>query len=92
MWGAGRAGKLWLRALGEAGMKVPVVVDLHPRKIGKVIHGARVVEPRDLPRALSKMEDPFFLVAVGTDGARPEIRRRAGELGLFEERDYLFVA
>ena len=92
LWGAGRVGKRWLRALPEAGVAVPAVVDLHPRKIGKVIHGARVIAPEDLPAALSKLSDPCFLVAVGAEGAREDIRARTSALGLCEEKDYLFVA
>lgn len=91
LWGAGRVGKKWLRQLPEAGIEVPAVVDLHPRKIGRIIHGARVVAPADLPAELVAA-DTICLVAVGADGSRDDNRRRLSALGLVEGRDAIFVA
>lgn len=85
-WGAGDVGKLWLREWGDS---APVaVVDIDPRKIGKVIHGALVIEPDDLPGP----GDGFTLVAVGAPGARDEIRGWFFERGYQECVDYLFIA
>jgi glycosyltransferase involved in cell wall biosynthesis len=78
VWGAGKVGKRMVRALGEADVKVVAIVDLHPRKIGRVIHGASVIAPEELP-ALSDLP---VLAAVGKPGARADIRRRCGALGL----------
>lgn len=98
LWGAGRVGKAWLRDLATRGVRVPAVVDLHPRKLGKVIHGALVIKPANLPERWTQTAAPFLLGAVGAPGAREDIRRRldpSGELSalrLQEGRDYLFVA
>lgn len=92
LWGAGRVGKRWLRALPHVGVEVPHVVELHPRRIGKVIHGARVIAPADLTAGMSELEDPFLLAAVGAQGARADIRGRLGDLGYTEGVEYLFVA
>ncbi len=92
VWGAGRVGKRWLRALPAAGIRVCAAVELHPRRLGKRIHGALIIPPEDLPGTMSDMEDPFILVAVGAPGVRDDIRDRAGALGLSEGTHYLFVA
>lgn len=92
LWGAGRVGKRWLTDLPAAGVSVPAVVDLHPRKLGRRIHGARVIAPEGLPGEWAQLRDPFLLVAVGAPGARADIRQRLSRLGLTELHDYLVVA
>lgn len=85
-WGAGDVGKAWLR---EWGNHAPAaVVDINPRKIGKAIHGIKVIAPDDLPNRA----EAFTLVSVGAPGARDEIRAWFGERGYSEEADYLFIA
>jgi glycosyltransferase involved in cell wall biosynthesis len=85
-WGAGDVGKAWLREWGDY---VPqAVVDIHPGKIGKTIHGVLVIAPEDLPPP----SNCFFLVAVGAPGAREEIRSWANENGYKEGLNFLFVA
>jgi hypothetical protein len=91
-WGAGRVGKPWLRELPDHGVRVPAVVELHPRKLHKTIHGARVIPPADLPAWWSTRKRPFLLVGVGARGARQEIRDHLTGLGLEEQRHYLVVA
>jgi len=71
VWGAGRVGKRWLLALRARGYRVDEVVELDPRKLGKTIHGARVVEPSRLELSRGAM----ILVAVGA------LSRRRGEAG-----------
>ena len=83
--GAGSEGKPWLALLRAAGVAVPVVIDLHPRKQGQIIHGARVM----LPEAIATHDPGLILIGIGVPGARDEIRallapRREG-------RDYFFV-
>ncbi len=85
-WGAGVVGKYWLREWG--GRKPEAVVDLHPRKIGKAIHGVRVVAPESLPGPGAA----FTVVAVGAPGAREEIRDWFRRRGYEELCDYLFLA
>ncbi len=85
-WGAGEVGKRWLR---EWGSGAPVaVVDINPRKIGRTIHGVRVIAREELPAPAGA----FVVVMVGTPGAREEIRDMLRPRGFRECPDYLFLA
>lgn len=86
-WGAGEVGKTWLKEW-PAGRGPEVVVDINPRKIGRVIHGARVIAPDGIPPAGER----FIVIAVGAPGARTEIREWLTPRGHREGEHYLFVA
>ena len=88
VWGAGPVGKAFARALQHEGHKVVAFVDLDPRKIGQTIHGAPVVPPA----AIDKYEDAFIVAAVGSAGARAEIRESLRAAGLKEPEDCCAVA
>ena len=83
--GAGPDGKRLARRLGEAGVAPQWFVDVHPRRLGQVIHGAEVVGYD----ALARLEDAFLLAAVGQRGARDEVRRLLAEAGRREGEDFL---
>lgn len=85
-WGAGEVGKRWLRDWGPR--RPELVVDVHPRKIGRKIHGFPIVPPEALPPP----GDTFILVAVGARGARDEIRNYLNTRGYKELEDYLFLS
>jgi hypothetical protein len=88
VWGAGPIGKAFARALLSAGRRVAAFVEVDPRKIGRLIHGAPVVavdEALRVPGAL-------HLGAVGQAGARDRIGEEVSRLGLVEGRDYFAVA
>lgn len=85
-WGAGEVGKPWLREWGDE--RPVAVVDINPRKIGRVIHNTPVIPPDDLPAP----GDTFTLIAVGAPTARQEIRAWFEPRGYVELRDYLFLA
>ena len=97
IWGAGKVGKAfargWLEQGGSGGRARPVeaFVDLDPRKIGQNIHGAVVLRPEELP-AFGAPARPYMLLAVGTPGARREIREALQALGFREIEDYRAVA
>lgn len=97
IWGAGKVGKAfargWLEQVGARSRMRPVeaFVDLDPRKIGQTIHGAVVLRPEDLP-AFGAPARPYMLLAVGTPGARREIREALQALGFREIEDYRAVA
>lgn len=97
IWGAGKVGKAfargWLEQGGSASPVRPVeaFVDLDPRKIGQSIHGAVVLRPEDLP-AFGAPARPYMLLAVGSPGARSEIREALQALGFAEIEDYRAVA
>lgn len=85
--GAGLEGRAWYRTLREEGIRVTRWVDVDPRKIGRVLHGAPVLavdEVRAEPGAK-------LLVTVGTRGARHQVRTWANRAGFEEGRDYLCV-
>ncbi len=85
-WGAGAAGKRWLREWTSP--KPIAAVDLDPRKIGMTIHGVPVIEPAALPGP----QEAVVLVAVGAPGARRLIRGYLGPKGWKEGHDYWFIA
>lgn len=90
VWGAGPIGRDWVRDLLRAGISVPRVIDIDPKKIGRTIADGRskVVSPEE---ALSK-RDGLILGAVGARGARDLIRRRLLDESMVEGSDFLFVA
>ncbi|HZE95491.1 MAG TPA: glycosyltransferase [Planctomycetota bacterium] len=90
VWGAGPTGRDWVRDLLRAGIDVPHVIDIDPKKIGRTIANGRVkvVSPDD---ALSTRPG-LILGAVGSRGARDLIRARLLDQQLAEGRDFLFVA
>ncbi|MFV1986522.1 MAG: glycosyltransferase [Gemmatimonadota bacterium] len=94
VWGAGKVGKAFVRDwLATGGASFAALIDLDPRKIGQEIHGSPVVHPRDLAARFAGVEtSPFVLVAVGSPGAREEIRRALGEMGAKDLEDYRVVA
>ncbi len=85
-WGAGEVGKRWLREW--EGQMPEAVVDIHPRKIGRRIHHVPVIPPEVLPPP----GETVVLVAVGTPGARDEIRDWFTPRGYREAVDYWFLA
>ena len=85
-WGAGEVGKRWLREWDPGA--IVAVADIRSSKIGQRIHGYAVIRPEDLPRA----GNCFVVIAVGTPGARGDIRAHCAALGLVEEGDFIFVA
>jgi glycosyltransferase involved in cell wall biosynthesis len=87
VWGAGRVGKAWSRALAARGRPVTAFVEVDPRKIGQRIHGAPVVAVAAAARA-----GALHLAAVGDGGARERIRLEAARLGLADGRDLVAVA
>jgi glycosyltransferase involved in cell wall biosynthesis len=90
VWGAGPIGRHWTRDLLRAGIDVPYVIDIDPRKVGRTIAGGRVpVLPVD--EGLARRPG-VILGAVGSRGARDAIRERLARERLVEGRDYLFVA
>ena len=87
VWGAGKVGKPLARALLREGVSVQAFVDLDPRKIGQEIHGAPVLDPAAFEE-LAARSNPYVLAAVGSPGARGEIREALEALGRRELRDF----
>jgi glycosyltransferase involved in cell wall biosynthesis len=90
VWGAGPIGRDWTRDLLRAGIEVPHVIDIDPKKIGRTIAGGRV--PVVSPEEALARRAGLILGAVGSRGARDVIRTRLRRESLSEGRDFLFVA
>lgn len=91
VWGAGKVGKPLARELQRQGIPVAAFVDLDPRKIGQEIHGAPVLAPGGI-EDLMRDSDPYVLAAVGSPGAREEIRGALDAMGRHEIDDYRVCA
>lgn len=89
IWGAGKNGRRWSRALGAEGVRVTGFIDVDPAKIGHRIHGSPVTPPPESPSAL---RETFLLVAVGSSSARERIRAHLNQIGLTELTDFVCVA
>jgi len=87
VWGAGRVSRQHLAPLAALGLNVAAYVDIDPKKIGQMVHGAPVLGREAVPPyhsaapanssagspAYSSAAPPFILVNVGSRGARAEI-------------------
>jgi glycosyltransferase involved in cell wall biosynthesis len=91
VWGAGRVGKPLARELLRQGSCVDAFVDLDPRKIGQEIHGAPVLNPEAFARRPAHPR-PYVLAAVGSPGARDDIRAALDARGFREIDDYRVCA
>ena len=89
IWGAGDDGKKWRKALLEQNIEVSRFFDVDPRKIGGRIAGkVPVLHWEELK---NYQNSTLTLGAVGSKGARSLIRKALPNLGLFENKNFLFV-
>ncbi len=88
LWGAGKTGRRFSRALTKAGIEITEIIDIDPNKIGRLLHGTNVVPP---PKTATDVKGDLLLAAVGADGAREKIAAYLGAIGLPPAR-YVFVA
>ena len=88
VWGAGMTGRRLTKHLVREGVQPIAIVDIDPRKIGRVVRGAPVIWPDDL----SRHRDAFIIAAVGSEGARELIRARLREMGRTEVADFICAA
>ena len=91
MWGAGKVGKPLARELIKQGLPVTAFVDLDARKIGQEIHGVCVLDPEGFEDLIYDA-DPYVLAAVGSPGAREEIRVALNAMGRLEIDDFRVCA
>jgi hypothetical protein len=85
--GAGLEGRAWSRTLQKEGIRVSCWVDVDPRKIGRILHGAPVISHREMAAG----NGTRVLGTVGTRGAREQLRKWAADAGFTEGRDFLCV-
>ena len=88
LWGFGETGKALRRALAALGKRAAWIVELHPRRLGETIHGAKVVRPETLP-SLPKLP---IVASVASAFARNEIRAQCHRMNLREPLDFLCAA
>jgi hypothetical protein len=88
LWGYGETGKALRRALGGVGKTPSHIVELHPGRLGKVIHGAPVIAPPEL----MKLRRRRIVVSVAGGKARAEIRTELREMGFEETIDFICAA
>jgi glycosyltransferase involved in cell wall biosynthesis len=88
LWGYGGTGRALARALRAHGKQPRLIVELHPRRIGRSIQGARVIPPAELPPRLGLP----LVVSVAGATARTRIRAELAARGFRELRDYLCAA
>ncbi len=88
LWGYGGTGRALARALRAHDRHPDAIVELHPRRIGQRIQGARVIAPAELgaPGAL-----PLVVSVAGAD-ARSLIRADLDKRGFREGSDYVCAA
>lgn len=93
--GAGFEGKRAGRGLLALGVPVLAHVDADPRKVGGRLDaegGIRVHAPGALVGLLQRKPRPLAVVAVGTQGHRPVLRRELEAMGLVEGEDMVMAA
>jgi glycosyltransferase involved in cell wall biosynthesis len=88
LWGFGGTGRALRRALLTHGKRPSHVVEVHPGRIGKTIHGARVLSIDDLRRTPQR---PIVASVAGVL-ARGEIRAALAAIGFRETEDYVCAA
>jgi len=88
VWGAGMTGRRLTKHLVREGIQPVAIVDIDPRKIGRVVRGAPVIWPEEL----EKHQDGFVIAAVGSAGARELIRARLREMDRAEGDDFVCAA
>lgn len=86
--GYGATGKALFRALEAQGKRPSHIVELHPGRLGKVIHGARVVPPS----ALAEVPRRPIVVSVAHAEPRAEARATLHAMGFVECRDFVCAA
>ena len=88
MWGAGPTGKALAIEFRRQGVRLEAFIEVDPRKIGQVIHGAPVRSMRaagDFPRAL-------HVGAVARSSGREAVRAAARGAGLSDGEDFISMA
>jgi FlaA1/EpsC-like NDP-sugar epimerase len=88
LWGFGDTGKALAEALARRGKHPAAIIELHPRRLGQLIRGVRVVAPSALP-SLPRLP---LVVSVAGVMPRSEIRSALSRMGYRELSDYVCAA
>ncbi len=87
VWGAGKTGRVFARALEAHGIAATGFIDIDPRKIGRTAREAPISAPESLVRGAYTV-----LVALGARGARATVRGRLAGMGFVEGADFICVS
>ena len=88
LWGFGDTGRALQRALLQYGKRPSHVVEVHPGRLGNVIHGAPVVGYEQLPQ----LPRCPVIVSVAGEGPRRQIRDALTAKGFREIQDFVCAA
>jgi glycosyltransferase involved in cell wall biosynthesis len=88
LWGHGATGRALRVALEALGRRPSHIVEVHPGRLGQVIHGAPVIAPE----ALGALLPNRVVASVAGPDARRKIRAHLDGLGLVQNRDYIVAA
>lgn len=88
LWGYGGTGRALHRELRERDKRASAIVEVNPRRIGQIIHGAPVIPPEKLP---ARGGDPLVVSVAGSD-ARHLIRTELSRMQYREGHDYVCAA
>ena len=87
VWGAGPTGRRFARALEADGRRVGGWVDIDPRKIGRLARGKAIGPPEQIDPGRDAV-----LVALGSEGARLQVRAHLEAHGWVEGDHFLCVS
>jgi len=88
LWGHGPTGRAMRKALAAHGKTPARIVELHPRRLGRTIHGAPVIPPE----GLSALTRPRTVVSVAGAGPRAQIRAWMRSHGYVDGIDFVCTA
>jgi len=88
LWGHGGTGRALRRALAALGHRPVSIVEVHPRRLGKRIHGAEVIPPDTL---VERPRRPIVTSVAGA-GPRATIRAALDRMGFAEDVDFVCAA
>jgi hypothetical protein len=88
LWGHGPTGRAMRKALLLHDKRPERIVELHPRRIGRTIHGAEVIPPE----GLTSLHRPRIIVSVSGIGPRMQIRAWMRAHGHVEGTDFVCTA
>ena len=88
VWGAGPTGKSLALEFQRQGVRVAAFIEVDPRKIGQVVHGAPVREAG----AAREFGAVLHAGAVARSAGREAVREAAGEAGLEDGMDFVSMA
>ncbi len=90
IWGAGQTGRRLSKHLMRDGAPIEAFVDIDPEKIGGTLRDRPIIDIDQLRTMMGP--GMVVLAAVGSRGAREEIREQLDRIGLREGWDYWCVA